>query len=91
MEALKLLSDLRKLLSVVSGKWLDPALVELIQAVGPIWKQVTGRSLKHTSVDAKAIDKHSLFAEWLGAAFKELGFPAPSPKGVTDIVKTLKI
>ena len=91
VEALKLLSDLPNHLRVISGKWRDPALVDLVQAVGPVWREVTGRSLKHTSVDAAASDKHSLFAKWLGATFEELGLPAPPQKRVTDIVKSLKI
>lgn len=91
VEALNLLSDLPNHLSVVSGKWRDPALVELVQAVGPLWREVTGRSLKHTSVDAVASDKHSRFAKWLGATFEKLGLPAPPQKRVTDIVKALEI
>ena len=91
VEALKLLSDLPNHLRVIPGKWRDPALVDLVQAVGPVWREVTGRSLKHTSVDAAASDKHSLFAKWLGARFKELGLPAPPQKRVTEIVKFLKI
>ncbi len=91
VEALKLLADLPNHLIVNSGKWRDPALVDLVQVVGPVWREVTGRSLQHTSVDAAASDKHSLFAKWLGATFKKLGLPAPPQKRVTEIVKSLKI
>ncbi len=91
VEALKLLADLPNHLIVNSGKWRDPALVDLVQVVGPVWQEVTGRSLKHTSVDAAASDKHSLFAIWLGATFKKLGLPAPPQKRVTEIVKSLKM
>ena len=91
VEALKLLSNLPNHLNVTSGKWRDPALVDLVQALGPIWREVTGRSLKYTSVDAVADDKHNLFAEWLGATFEKLGLPAPPQTRVTDIVKALKI
>ena len=91
VETLKMLSNLRIHLSVVCGKWRDPSLVELVQAVGPIWREVTARSLKHTSVDADAIEKHSRFAIWLGATFEKLGLPPPPQKRVTEIVKTLKI
>ena len=90
VEALKLLSDLPNHLSVISGKWRDPALVNLVQAVGPVWREVTGRSLKHTSVNAEG-DKDSRFAIWLGDTFKKLGLPSPPQKRVTEIVKFLKI
>ena len=85
------LADLPNHLIVNSGKWRDPALVNLVQAVGPVWREVTGRSLKHTSVDAIASDKHSHFAKWLGTIFKKLGLPAPPQKRVTEIVKSLKM
>lgn len=91
VEALKLLSDLPNHLSVISGKWRDPALVDLVRVVGPVWREVTGRSLKHTSVDAAARAKRSHFAMWLGASFERLGLPAPPQQRVTDIVKSLKI
>ena len=91
VEALKLLSDLPNHLRVISGKWPDPALVDLVRVVGPVWWEVTGRSLKHTSVDAAAIDKHSLFAKWLGATFEKIGLPPPPETRVTEIVKSLKI
>ena len=90
VEALKLLADLPNHLIVNSGKWRDPALVNLVQAVGPVWREVTGRSLKHTSVNAEG-DKDSRFAIWLGDTFKKLGLPSPPQKRVTEIVKFLKI
>ncbi len=90
VEALKLLADLPNHLIVNSGKWPDPALVNLVQAVGPVWREVTERSLKHTSVNAEG-DKNSRFAIWLGATFKMLGLPAPPQKRVTEIVKSLKM
>ena len=90
MEALKLLADLPIHLIVNSGKWADPALVDLIKAVGPVWREVTRRSLKHTSFN-KEEDKHSHFAIWLGATLGKLGLPSPPQKRVTEIVKSLKI
>lgn len=91
VESLKLFADLPNHLSVNSGKWRDPALVTLVLAIGPVWQEVTGRSLKHTSVDAIASGKHSHFAKWLGATFSKLGLPPPPQKRVTDIVKSLEI
>ena len=90
VEALKLLADLPNHLIVNSGKWSDPALVDLIKGVGPVWQEVTGRSLKHTSFN-KEEDKHSRFAIWLGATLRNLGLPAPKQTHVTKIVKSLKI
>jgi len=90
VEALKLLADLPNHLIVNSGKWRDPALVNLVQSVGPVWREVTERSLKHTSVNAEG-DKYSHFAKWLGDTLKKLGLPAPPQKRVTEIVKSLKI
>ena len=89
VEALKLLADLPNHLIVNSGKWRDPALVNLVQSVGPVWREVTERSLKHTSVNAEG-DKDSHFAKWLGDTLKKLGLPAPPQKRVTEIVKSLK-
>ncbi len=90
VEALRLLADLPNHLIVNSGKWGDPALVNLIKAVGPVWREVTGRSLKHTSFN-KQEDKHSRFAIWLGATLEKLDLPPPSQTHVTKIVKSLKI
>ncbi|MBT3658739.1 MAG: hypothetical protein HN540_03055 [Rhodospirillaceae bacterium] len=91
VEALNLLSELPNHLRISSGKWGDPALVDLVQAVGPVWRGVTGRSLKHTSVDAVASAQHSRFAKWLGTTFEKLGLSPPPQKRVTDIVRSLKI
>lgn len=90
VEALKLLADLPNHLIVNSAKWRDPALVNLVQSLRPVWREVTERSLKHTSVNAEG-DKDSHFAKWLGDTLKKLGLPAPPQKRVTEIVKSLKI
>jgi hypothetical protein len=88
--SLKLLSELPIHLIVNSGKWGDPALVDLIKRVGPVWRDVTGRSLKHTSKN-KADDKHSLFGIWLSDTLKALDLPSPPHTHVTKIVKFLDI
>jgi hypothetical protein len=90
-ESLKLLSDLSSQIRISSSRWRDPALVDLINAIGPVWKEVTGRTLKYISANASGSNQHNRFAIWLGDTFSNLNLPPPPPKRVLDIVKSLEI
>ncbi len=71
------------------GRWPDPGLADLVIALVPVWKRVTGRTAGLTSIDA-AGEKQCLFNEWLTAMHSLLELPPPLTQRVVDIVRPKK-
>jgi hypothetical protein len=71
------------------GRWPDPALANLVAALEPSWRRVTGRTAGLTSVDS-GIAKECPFAEWLGDMIEEVGGNRPPVSRVADVVRSLE-
>jgi hypothetical protein len=72
------------------GRWPDPALANLVAAVAPVWKRVTGRSARPVSKDKEGDVKVHLFAQWLGGLIGKLGVTPPPPGRVADIARVVE-
>lgn len=60
----------------VRTKFRDPALVQLVADLVPIWKKATGRSECRISVQSSSTKSHP-FAKWLMLLLKGLAYPTP--------------
>lgn len=74
-----------------STTFTDPFLFELVNALIPIWRGATGRSIKPTSLDATGDVKKHHFAEWLIEMLNECNhFPLPKYGTILDIINHQK-
>jgi hypothetical protein len=91
LAAVKVLADINEWHQVEATSWRDPALVELIRVVGPIWSRVAGYSAGPSPVAGAKYEQQHRFAEWLDKAFYLIGLPQVPEGRVSDIVRHLEI
>ena len=87
VEATRVLVDLLVEFFVTEHRDRDPALSILVRDLVPVWRAITGRSPNITSIDADAIDKHSMFAKWLCSLLTTMNLPVPPHGRVTAVVR----
>ena len=72
-----------------SGRWPDPALANLVAAVEPIWRRVTGRTPARVSTNREGDEQTCPFARWLGQMIERVGGIPPAEGRVVKIVRSL--
>lgn len=90
LNSISILTDIGEKVRLTRSPWPDPELFRLIQAIAPIWTEITGRSLKLVSVDAECSRKRSPFATAVRASFRYIGLQPPPLGRINDIVRVLE-
>ena len=71
-----------------ASRWADPHLYFLIEKLAPLWREVTGRTWRHT--ETASGDKQSFFYEWICDILKEAGCRGVTYGQVDKIASRLK-